>query len=990
MNNTNHNKKHRHTGTPWRLMLPIVVVVGLSISIWGGLAMNNRVLTGWESRMDLHSEKRLASFRAHWSGLIARIESLSAYTTPTESSTSFKASVTRLMGKYPSVQFAGVLDHGGDNELRFSNLYPLQSMEDMGKLGLDFSAMPAIDRNLWVTGNGTLLALVLPQNTDAAGVSKSLVIGLDSEKILSTITRDLPAGTGVTVSLNEAGVELGVLTLAGPGFVLQDDDYTFTQSFPVAGGEWEFVWHYDRDVFHPYFWAGNLFIIVGTLVTFALSWVFLAQQNMAGRIRREVIERTNELEQASRRFRLITDNAYDLISIISPDGHFEYVNSSFNRVLGYTRDELRGEGVVTYVHPDDLNSLKAALKQVMDGKPVAEVSFRMPRRDGSWVYLEAVAKGLYNADWSLSSIVIHSRDITSRKKFEEDLARSEQRFRDFADSSADWLWEVDDNFHFTYVSPGVKGTLGFSAEEMVSRSKFDALFGKESDSVRELIESRCNRHQPYRDLEFWTRSKMGERVCLRISGVPVTKEGIFLGYRGAATNITGTKLDQENMLRLATTDHLTGLYNRNQFVQELERTVALAKRHNTQGVILYVDLDRFKAINDTHGHDAGDAILRTCSDIFRKTMRSTDIIARLGGDEFAIIMHNISTNDAKQKVDKLVERINKVRVDHNGAKLRVTMSLGMVPYPQAGKDIAHLITGADLAMYQAKEMGRNRVFVDESGGTSDVASSSVRNQLEWVDRLRIALDDDGFEVHFQPMVPCKKGKASKPIYEALIRLRDEEGGIGLPGSFIDAAEHFGLIQKLDKAVMTRCIKMQADLKARGIDALFSINLSGISFGDTEIMKTLKKQLKEHDADPHNLIFEVTETAAMRDLGDAKKFVADLKELGCKFALDDFGAGFSSFAYIKNLDVDFIKIDGSYIQNLDTSPEDQLFVKALVDLAKGLKIQTVAEFVESKEVLKVLRGLGVNYVQGYHMSRPEHDLDALFSAFEDKTASDFSG
>ncbi|MBI1362822.1 MAG: EAL domain-containing protein [Proteobacteria bacterium] len=984
MNIRQQNIKLQSAGnTPWRLMLPIVVVVGLSISIWGGLTMNDRVRANWESRMDLQSEQQLAAFRAHWSGLIGRIESLSLFGEAADTTDGFAGAVTGLMGRYPSVQFAGLLRYR--EGVSIDALYPLESIKDLNKLGFVMPENKPETAGDWLVGNNPLVALIVPQHArDGA-----LLVGIDAQKILEVITRQLPEGVGVDVMLREGGDKLGSLSLAGRGYVHKDNEYVFRQQFQLAGGVWDFVWHYDRSYFRPYTWAGNLFIGVGVLVTLALAWVFMAQQNMAGRIRREVIERTNELEQASRRFRLITDNAYDLISIIAPDGHFEYVNSAFNRVLGYTRDELRGEDIAAYVHPDDLDALKRGIKQVMDGKPVAEFSFRMPTREGGWVYLEAVAKGLYNADWSLSSLVIHSRDITSRKKFEEDLARSEQRFRDFADSSADWLWEVDDQFRFAYVSPGVKGTLGFSAEEMIGRTKFEALFGRDSDSVRELIESRCNRHQPYRDLEFWTRSKMGERVCLRISGVPVTKDGVFQGYRGAATNVTGSKLDQENMLRLATTDHLTGLYNRNQFMQELERTVAMAKRHNTQGVILYIDLDRFKAINDTHGHDAGDAILKTCADIFRKTMRSTDIIARLGGDEFAIIMHNIATRDAKQKVDKLVERINKVRVDHNGAKLRITMSLGMVPYPQAGKDIAHLVTGADLAMYQAKEMGRNRLFVDESGGESDVASSSVRSQLEWVDRLRVALDHDGFEVHFQPMVPCAKGKNVKPIYEALIRLRDEEGTLGLPGSFIDAAEHFGLIQKLDKAVMTRCIKMQADLKSRGIDALFSINLSGISFGDAEMMKALKKQLKENDADPHNLIFEVTETAAMRDLGDAKKFVGELKALGCQFALDDFGAGFSSFAYIKNLDVDFIKIDGSYIQNLDTSPEDQLFVKALVDLAKGLKIQTVAEFVESKEVLHVLRDLGVNYVQGYHMSRPQHDLEGLFTKFHGKTAHDFS-
>ncbi|MEC8066852.1 MAG: EAL domain-containing protein [Pseudomonadota bacterium] len=749
-----------------------------------------------------------------------------------------------------------------------------------------------------------------------------------------------------------------------------------------------------------------LVISIGGFLTCAVIWIFMRQRTISKMVQEQVVLRTHELENTSRKFRVITDNAYDLISILTLDGHLDYTNSAYHRILGYSREELKNKPFVELVHENDMAGYAEAIHRIIENSSSEEVTLRLKHKKGYWVYLESVAKGFYSSNWQLSGIVIHSRDISKRKKYADELARSEQRFRDFADSSADWLWEVNERFEFTYISPGIKQTLGFTSEEMIGRMKLDALFSKNSDMTRELIESRVERRQPYRDIEFWTKSKEGERVCLRISAVPVFNEKQeFTGYRGAATNITTSKLDRENMFRLATTDHLTGLLNRARFGEELDRTLSLAKRHKSQGVLLFIDLDQFKSVNDTYGHDAGDALIRSVAEVLGDNVRSTDIVARLGGDEFGIIMHNIDVNRAKVKVQKIINKLDALRVPYNGVTIHCTMSIGMIPYPQEERDSTGLLMSADLAMYRAKELGRNRLYIygedNGKGGNEDndtmvERKDTIKAHLQSVQNIRSALETGKFEMHYQPIVPYDNQNCEMH-YEALVRIRDEKDNIIPPGLFIEAAEQYGLIQKLDLCVVERCIQQQLDLEKKGHAVNLSINLSGKSIGDHDMLKELKRivtKYKKRGFKPQRITFEVTETAAMNDptavkeLEKLQSFIAVLKNMGFKFSLDDFGTGYSSFNYIKHLNVDYIKIDGSFILPLENSEKDRVFVKAIVDLAKGLGLKTVAEFVENEKILRILNDLGIDMAQGYHLSKPEIDLEKLDASFSKKSIEDF--
>lgn len=729
---------------------------------------------------------------------------------------------------------------------------------------------------------------------------------------------------------------------------------------------------------------------VGMLLMAAVAaW---GERRFGSKLADEIEKRTKRLEDTSRRFRLMADNAYDLIAVCEANGRLEYLNAAFTRLLGYSKEELRGKDMQTWVHPKNREEISKLLEKVAHGGAPVEATVRFPHVNTSWVDVELVAQGLPDSDWVVRSVVLHARDISQRKKMLDELARNEQRFKDFAGSSADWLWETDVSGAFRYVSPGVTHVLGYDPDELIQAHQLEVLFPQEEDTSRELILSRVERRQPYRELEFWTKAKGGDRVCLRLSGMPVfDAQQEFIGYRGAASNITASKIERDHVFRLATTDHLTGLLNRARFKEELDRAVALSRRHHTSGTVIFIDLDRFKEINDTHGHEAGDKILIGLSKILRDSVRSTDIVARLGGDEFGIIMHNIDVPSAAGKVQVMIDRLNAFFVDYNGTRLTTTMSVGMVQYPQEDKGSDHLVMSADLAMYRAKDMGRNRLFVDAADATTETVGS-VRAQLKWVDRLRYCLEHDEFEMHYQAIVPAKK--TSRPLFEALLRIFDENGKVASPALYIDAAEHFGLIQQLDLAVVKKVFTTQKRMREQGIEVDITINLSSRTLGDPAVVPKLKHLMQELEIDPTRIVFEVTETMAlhdpaqMRDIGEIHEFIQSLRAVGFRFALDDFGTGFTSFKYLKVLDVDLVKIDGEYVKNLVNDPDDRLFVHSMVHLCKGLGIDTIAEFVEDADTLVILQELGVDAGQGWLFAKPQPDLKALVEMYNGKIMSDY--
>lgn len=430
-------------------------------------------------------------------------------------------------------------------------------------------------------------------------------------------------------------------------------------------------------------------------------------------------------------------------------------------------------------------------------------------------------------------------------------------------------------------------------------------------------------------------------------------------------DITEKKLSDEKIIWLADHDALTELYNRRKFNIEFDNILSQANRFNHQGALLFLDLDQFKDINDSCGHTIGDQILRQVGQILLSISRTTDVVARLGGDEFSIILPETGNEGAIVLAEKINEKLATMNLTFNDIRYKLTASIGIVQFPLADLSIDELISNADLAMYQAKARGKNSWHQFD---LDDKTRLQLETRVFWKQKIEDSLENNKFIFYYQPIMDIRNRTVSH--YEVLIRMKDDDGTIYPPATFIQVAEQTGLIHDIDHFVLQQGIFKQAELDQNNSHISLSLNLSGHAVDDPILLPLLKRLFKESNVNPEHLIFELTETAAVADILQAKELMQQMNNLGCRFSLDDFGTGFASFRYMRELPVDIVKIDGSFITNLANNPDDQLFVKALVDVAKGMGKKTIAEFVENAETLALLHTFGVDYAQGYYIGKPE--------------------
>ncbi len=423
-------------------------------------------------------------------------------------------------------------------------------------------------------------------------------------------------------------------------------------------------------------------------------------------------------------------------------------------------------------------------------------------------------------------------------------------------------------------------------------------------------------------------------------------------------DITQRKAAEARLVWLTERDTTTELHNRRYFYEALVK----ALEEHAEVAVLLLDLNRFKEINELSGHHVGDRLLRKVASTLSANLGQRSTIARLGGDEFALLMSGISSEQAAHVAEYVIQLINAIDFNAAGRKHHIGASVGIALSPLHGSTPADLLASADIAMYKAKEHGDPHWHVLS---TADDARGELQERVYWVERLRQALDNDAFDIWVQPIVHLEDHSVKH--YEALLRMRGANNSLVLPAHFIPIAEHSGLITQLDRWVIHHSLKALATLQAHGIS--LALNLSGQSLHDQELSQYLTEELHAHRVDPCRLILEVTETAAITDFSAAHNVLQKLRELGCKTALDDFGVGFSSFHYLGQLPVDYIKIDGSFIRNLLTDPDSQTIVKAIADIAKGFGKQTIAEFVEQPALLALLQAHGIHYAQGFHLGEP---------------------
>ncbi|CAG0986477.1 partial Cyclic di-GMP phosphodiesterase PdeB, partial [Gammaproteobacteria bacterium] len=397
--------------------------------------------------------------------------------------------------------------------------------------------------------------------------------------------------------------------------------------------------------------------------------------------------------------------------------------------------------------------------------------------------------------------------------------------------------------------------------------------------------------------------------------------------------------------------------------ESLERIVARARR-GTPGSLLLLDLDHFKVVNDTLGHGAGDVVLVELARLLGTLRRPGDELARLGGDEFVIVLEGIPAEAGRMVAERVRRAVHEHRFDVGGRRFDLGVSVGVVPIDGRLKPAA-LLALADSALYAAKEKGRNRVVLSDGS----VAPTQLSEASLWASRVKDALREKKFVLVYQPILRLESGRTAH--YEALLRLADGDGTLVAPGDFLPAAEQFGLLAQVDAWVVDEVLSI---LRTRDNVEIF-VNLSGASLGEEGHLAAMEERIRESGIGPGRLAFELTETTAVRDLIGAREWMRRLRDLGCRFALDDFGIGFSSFSYLQGLPADYVKIDGSFIRDLETNPSNRALVKAIDTVAHTLGKETIAEQVESREAVAVLRELGVESGQGFALGTPKRELPA---------------
>jgi diguanylate cyclase (GGDEF)-like protein/PAS domain S-box-containing protein len=550
-----------------------------------------------------------------------------------------------------------------------------------------------------------------------------------------------------------------------------------------------------------------------------------------------------------------------------------------------------------------------------------------------------------------------------------------QRLAGILGSVGDGVYGVDSDGRVTFMNPAARRILCLGEDESWVGRLAHETFHYAHENGRPNPPETCFLQQAYAagdELHGW------QTVFFRRDGVAVPVECTVFPFK-VAGRLEGSVVafrDVSERLRLereltwqATHDPLTHLPNRRHFERELGHEVSRLARSDDAGALLYLDLDRFKYINDTAGHAAGDQLLIEIARELRARMRDTDLLARLGGDEFALIARNVTRDAAMAVAESFREILDHYTFVYEGRHYKIGGSIGVAMIGRASGSPGEVLANADIACHIAKSRGRNQTHLYQAESDEKVV---MYQELGWSTRLQEALHGDGFTLYYQPIVRVDGG-AHAAHYEVLVRYLGSRGEVIAPGAFLSTAERFGLMPQLDGWVLRHAISKLGELQRMQRPATFTVNISGQTLDTDNLRAQLIEWLREHRVDPSSLILEITETSAIANLEGARKLIRELKELGCRFALDDFGSGFSSFHHLKHLPVDYVKIDGQFVQAVATSVTDRAIVASINEIAHAFGKHTVAEYVEDARILEVLRHCGVDFAQGYYISEPKPDL-----------------
>ncbi|PKM12343.1 MAG: two-component system response regulator [Gammaproteobacteria bacterium HGW-Gammaproteobacteria-3] len=679
------------------------------------------------------------------------------------------------------------------------------------------------------------------------------------------------------------------------------------------------------------------------------------------------------LKKSEQMHRFFVESSPDIIYMLNGQGEFVFLNHALKAVLGYSKKELMGRHYSTLIYPEDLEKAKYAFNERRTGERSTKViELRLCcKNSGEPKYVETCcitivlsSKGIYRKKHDQQEFVGTYgviRDINERKLSENTV----RKLNLAVENSPNLIIITDKNGTIEYVNQKITEISGYTIPEVIGRNPSLFQSGDTPAQDYQQLWETITSGQVWRG-ELKNKKKNGEIYWSRLSIAPMRDaDGAISNYVAIQEDVTETLKLTEQIAYQATHDPLTDLINRSEFDRRLKRVAQSARAEQSEHALCYLDLDQFKKVNDTCNHSAGDELLRQLSRQISQQIRQRDTLARLGGDEFAVLMEHCTLEQARQTAEKIRKVVEQFQFRWENHSFRIGVSIGLVAINADSAGIETLLKQADMACLKAKELGRNRthVFLDDN------THAPQKGEAGWPIKIHEALENNGFRLYRQSIMPFAAEKGEH--YEILLRMIDKQGEVVVPGVFLPAAERYQLALKIDQwvihAVFDWYVKNPERLNAL---MLCAINLSASSAADAAMAGFIVEELGRCGLPTEKFCFEINETVAISNLTLVTEFIKRIKDLGCRFALDDFGGGLSSFSYLKSLPVDFLKIDGVVVRNIADDAVNRVVVKAINDIAHVMGKKTIAKHAENDDDLSLLKKLGLDYAQGFGNDRPE--------------------